>query len=111
MSLSALSSHFDRRRLRRALRAAQEESIDSFATWWSVRLADRSDVTFERQGVRLLVREGSGSARPMYDLAPTTGHWQRRLREVLAPLARTGVSLPSRIETGTVFALETNAWP
>jgi hypothetical protein len=105
-----VNSPFDRRRLRRELRAAQEASIDNFVTWWSVRLGDRSDVTFERRGLRLLVREGGGSAQPMYDLASTAVHWQRRLREVLARLAGAGVSLPL-IETGPVFALETNAWP
>jgi hypothetical protein len=105
-----VTSPLDRRRLRTELRAAQEASIDSFVTWWSVRLGDRSDVTFERRGLRLLVREGAGSAQPMYDLASTARHWQRRLREVLARLAGAGVSLP-RIETGPVFALETNAWP
>ena len=105
-----MRSASERRRLRNELRAVQEASIDGFATWWSVRIGDRSDVTFEREGLKLLVREGGGPARALYDLASTAENWRRRLKQLLVRLDDAGVPLP-RLETGPVFALETNAWP
>ena len=98
------------RRLQKKLRIVQAASIDSFVTWWTARLGDRTDVTYERRGLRLFAREGDGTAHELYDLAATTTHWQRRLRELVGRLKRAGVSLP-RLEAGPVFGLETNAWP
>jgi hypothetical protein len=73
-----MNSPLDQQRLRRQLLTVQVASIDSFVTWWSVRVGDRSNVTFERQGRQLLVREGDGSVEPVCDLAATEHHWQRR---------------------------------
>lgn len=103
----------DRRLLRRELHAIQQASIDEFVFWWSHHIGERSDVTFERRGLRLLARERgapTSAAHELYDLAATTPHWRARMREVVARLSTADVSLPP-LETGPVFGLETNAWP